>query len=238
MDYRTFKLNNELCIIHYPKKPNGFGILVIGNDYDYVDEKQTSWTKNKTRYQILQKFLQAGYTVFYSNLGGKHYGNEFAVELTMDLYEYVKRVEILNNKIHLFAEDEGAIIANKFINEKREVVRSVLFLNPIFTLSILFEELADQPFSYRKFLKEVGSAYNQNEEECEKFTKNHFINFQPLALPYKIIHILKYGLNDRSRIHYYKMIGKDIPLHVILPEKQMDIATQAIYFFQKYEVPL
>jgi len=30
MDYRIFTLNKKTCIIHYPAKPNGFGVLWIG----------------------------------------------------------------------------------------------------------------------------------------------------------------------------------------------------------------
>src|SRR5690606_33439544 len=133
MNYRIFTLNNELCIIHYPYKPNGFGVLIIGGKEQYVEQNKSNWLDNYNRRNILEALMAEGYTVFYSNFGKEHMGNERSIEQVKDLYEYVKRTEILNEKIHIIAEGTGALIASNLLENKAGMIRSIVFINPIFS---------------------------------------------------------------------------------------------------------
>ncbi len=40
MENRNFQLDTEWNIIHYPERPTGFGILIIGDERHYVDENK------------------------------------------------------------------------------------------------------------------------------------------------------------------------------------------------------
>ena len=141
MNYRIFKLNNEYCIIHYPNQPNGFGVLIIGDDDQYVGENNSNWLDNYNRLNILQSFIDEGYTIFYTNFGSKQMGNAKSVEQVHDLYEHIKRTEILNEKIHIIAEGIGALIAVDFLENKADFIRSIVFINPVFSLTWLLEIL-------------------------------------------------------------------------------------------------
>lgn len=240
MDYRIFKLNNETCIIHYPEKPNGFGVLLIGNDDQYVNEGGSSWLRNNNRLKVLRDLIDKGYTIFYSNLGGKHMGNQYAAEQAKNLYEYVKRTEILNEKIHIVSEGVGAMVVNDFLQDKPNSIRSCLLINPIFSLKWLHDMMKDQPFFYKRFLQEVANAYKIDVKKCEKIIINSGKESFTLPCPYKIVHILEHGVKDGEWIKLYK-VSLDLTegaLHVILPEKTTIITNYATKLFTLTENPL
>jgi hypothetical protein len=60
MNFRIFILNNEYCIIHYPEKPNGFGVLIIGGEEQYVDKNDSNWLSNNSRFSILKSLIDEG----------------------------------------------------------------------------------------------------------------------------------------------------------------------------------
>ncbi|MCU9612447.1 hydrolase [Caldibacillus lycopersici] len=240
MEYRVFNLNKELSIIHYPEKPNGFGILILGNEEQFVDDNGSSWLRNNSRKKILTKLMETGYTIFYSNLGGKHMGNEQACEQAKDLYEYIKRTEILNDKIHIIAEGIGASTVQSFIEDKGENIRSILFINPIFSLYWMYNMLKDQPFLYKKFLADVSQAHGIPDEQADEFIQRAKNESFSSPCPFKIIHILEHGIRDSEWIKLYKNfvnlnLGR---IHLILPEKRSDISNYAFRLFKLAEHPL
>jgi hypothetical protein len=240
MNYRIFTLNNELCIIHYPYKPNGFGVLIIGGKEQYVEQNKSNWLDNYNRRNILEALMAEGYTVFYSNFGKEHMGNERSIEQVKDLYEYVKRTEILNEKIHIIAEGTGALIASNLLENKAGMIRSIVFINPIFSLNWLLDLLKNQPFMYKRALKVIADAYSIHEDQCEKLIKKKDGKVILHKLPYIIIHILEHGIQDNEWIQLYKRHFKnDIGnIQVLLPEKRSRILYYAKQLFKEAEVVL
>jgi len=240
MEYRIFFLNRETCLIHYPKQPNGFGILIISNDDKFTDQNESKWLLNQTRFAILRELVECGYTIYYTNLGGNHMGNPKAIEQVRHLYEYVKRSEILNDKVHVIAEGFGAIIAINLMKKHPGMFRSALFINPIFSLVWVKDMVQGQPFFYKKFLMDVSEAFEIPEEKCEGF-----INKSPkgpffISLPFKIVHILEHGPQNALRLKLYRtdLPGAEDHIHVLLPEKRGDIANLAKSLFAKAECHL
>lgn len=240
MNYRIFTLNNELCIIHYPYKPNGFGVLIIGGKEQYVEQNKSNWLDNYNRRNILEALMAEGYTVFYSNFGKEHMGNERSIEQMIDLYEYVKRTEILNEKIHIIAEGTGALIASNLLENKAGMIRSIVFINPIFSLNWLLDLLKNQPFMYKRALKVIADAYSIHEDQCEKLIKKKDGKVILHKLPYIIIHILEHGIQDNEWIQLYKRHFKnDIGnIQVLLPEKRSRILYYAKQLFKEAEIVL
>ena len=126
MENRNFQLDNEWSIIHYPEKPTGFGILILGDERHFVDAKNSFWLQNEGKLSIINKFKESGYTIFSSNLYGRNWGSDKALDLAARLYQYVIRTEILNSKIHIFAEGMGALTAIQLMNKMSGQIRSVV----------------------------------------------------------------------------------------------------------------
>ena len=95
----TFLFDQQWCMLHYPKRPNGFAVLILGDQQHYVHENSSVWIENTGRAKMIDQLLEAGYTVFfYSNLFGKNWGNRQAVDHAYNLYQIIMRKEILNKK--------------------------------------------------------------------------------------------------------------------------------------------
>ncbi|KYD10623.1 alpha/beta fold hydrolase [Caldibacillus debilis] len=196
MDYRIFTLNKKTCIIHYPAKPNGFGVLWIGYfDGDIgADDRPTV---NKPRKSLMDELNVRGYTVFYTVLEKHHFANPQALEQVENLYEFVKRNEILNEKIHLIAEGIGALLAESFLADKGDYVRSAVFIDPAFSLKKLTEEVKDQPFLLKKLYSDLKKAYSlSSDEECEIFINNQHRHPVVIPVPFQIVHFVR---PDRKR---------------------------------------
>ncbi|WAA08664.1 hypothetical protein [Fervidibacillus albus] len=236
MKYRLFLLNNHYCMIHYPEKPNGFGVLILGDKDQYVDENGSNWMNNENKSLILQSLLQKGYLLFYPDLSFNHLGNDEAIELAKMIYEYVKRREIMNHQIHIISEGVGALLLPSFLADKQRYVRSILFINPVFSLDLLKEQVKDQPFLYRKFIQDVREAYNLNEEEWERIINDRKRKIVHFDLPFMIVHILQHGMKDEKWIkNYKKLFGETEQIHVLLPEKRHALNKYAIDLFKKAE---
>lgn len=241
MELRRLILNGEPCIIHYPERPNGFAILLIGNQHDFLPpDGEHYWQRQETRRKILEALLDRGYTIYFSNYFGQHMGSDAAARLAKDLYEYVKRTEILNERIHIIAENLGAKIALRFLEKKPEALRSIIFLNPLFSLRWQVELLKEYPFVYRRFLQEVAKAYHLREEESEPFILHEPLTVKLDTRPYKIIHILKHGMYDEQWVRMYQscLSGPGTALHVLLREKAQEFLAIAEKLFQETEVDL
>ncbi|MBA4536466.1 hydrolase [Bacillus aquiflavi] len=239
MEHRNFQLDTEWSMIHYPEKPTGFGILIIGDERHFVDEHTSFWMQNEGKMAIINKLKKAGYTIFYSNLYGKNWGNQKAVDLGKRLYQYVMRTEILNEKIHLFAEGMGALVALELMKTMESNIRSVVLINPILSLQNHLKQEKDHKFFYKKLLEEISFSYKKDRKDIEKelFEKTHETTLKT-KIPVKMIQILSGNRAYRQSELYQKILKNDhssISICLILPEKNEIIGKKIIDFFKSYE---
>ncbi|UII56999.1 hydrolase [Cytobacillus spongiae] len=246
MESRNFQLDTEWNMIHYPKQPTGFGVLIIGDERHYVDEKSSFWTQNEGKRAMIEKLKNEGYTVFYSNLYGKNWGSERAVELAKRLYEYMIRMEILNEKIHLLAEGMGALVALKLMDEMKSKIRSVLLVNPVLSLSKHLEQEKEHKFFYKKVLKELAYSYGTEITKIEDtvIKDNQEPNSISNGLPVQIIHVLS-GNRAYKQSNILKQLSvkwedaaSPVTVTYMLPEKKQQIGYQMTKFFKKNETNL
>jgi hypothetical protein len=241
MENRSFQLGNEWNVIYYPEKPTGFGILIIGDERHFVDKSKSFWLQNEGKRSIIKVLKGSGYTIFSSNLYGKNWGSEHAVELAERLYHYVIRNEIINGKIHIIAEGMGALVAIKLLEKLKGNLRSMVFLNPILSLKHHVLQEKENKFFYKKLKKELEFAYQRNFLLLEKELSTSKINF-PLNddVPIKLIHVLSGGRSFSQSIlnqNIVKNNWRDMDLNTsyVLPEKMHQIGDMMMKFFTKHE---
>jgi len=242
MENRNFKLDTEWSMIHYPEKPRGFGILIIGDERHFVDEKSSFWTQNEGKWTFIQKLREAGYTIFYSNLYGKNWGSDKAVQLAKRLYEYIIRTEIINENIHIIAEGMGALVALRLIDIMDEHVRSTVLLNPVLSLKEHLKQEKEHKFFYKKLMRELSQSYEkENNHMVELFiSDDKEPEIQP-KVPTKIIHVLAgnraYKQSNILKQLSVKWEDENAPVTVcyMLPEKKQQISHQVTTFLKKHE---
>ncbi|MFE8700361.1 serine aminopeptidase domain-containing protein [Cytobacillus sp. FJAT-54145] len=242
MENRNFKLDTEWNMIHYPEKPKGFGILIIGDERHFVDEKSSFWTQNEGKLAVIEKFKNEGYTVFYSNLYGKNWGSEKAVQLAKRLYQYIMRTEIINDKIHVIAEGMGALVALKLLQEMEGNIRSAILVNPVLSLKNHLEQEKEHKFFYKKLLKELSSSYEREGKHVVEMISNKQDSPELVSnVPIKIIHVLAgnraYKQSNLLKELSVKWQDEKAPITVcyMLPEKKLGIGSQMIKFLRKHE---
>lgn len=240
MESRVFKMDTQWNIIYYPARPTGFGVLIIGDERNFVDESKCFWTQNEGKQAILNELKEKGYTIFSSNLYGRHWGSESAVELAQQVYEQVIRSEILNTKIHILAEGMGALVAIKLMEKMNQSIRSVILLNPILSLKHHLEQEKEHKFFYKKLIRELTAAYEWSQSELENkiaaMEDNIHLNGK---IPVKIIHVLSGGRSYNQSKQYKKLLASStINPTFILPEKKLQIGKICINFYHQYESEL
>jgi hypothetical protein len=240
MENRNFLLDTEWNIIHYPEKPTGFGVLIIGDERHFVDEQNSFWMQNEGKLAIVNELKDSGYTIFSSNLYGRNWGSERAAELAQRLYQYVIRSEILNNKIHILAEGMGALIAIRLMEKMSGQLRSVALLNPILSLKGHLEQEKENKFFYKKLIRELEAAYQKNqpmlEQEFFKFEGAVTLEF---GVPIKIIHVMSGGKSyNQSKLLQKLVSGTSISPTYVLPEKKQQLGKMFNKFFKKHEAVL
>lgn len=77
------------------------------------------WLQHYGRNQLLNMLREEGYTIFNSNLYGRHWGAEKAVTYAKQLIHFVLKQEILNQKIHILADGMGALVADELLRFSR-----------------------------------------------------------------------------------------------------------------------
>jgi pimeloyl-ACP methyl ester carboxylesterase len=244
MDHRNFQLDTEWNIVHYPDQPNGFGILIIGDERNYVEKDGTFWTQNEEKQKFIHRLRNEGYTMFYSNLYRKNWGSSRAVKLAKQLYDFLIRTEILNGKIHLFAEGMGALVAIKLMSEYSDQIRSVVLVNPILSLKKQLNHEREDRFFYKKMLKEISLAYEIEPREVENYLLTLDEPSLPSGIPIRIIQILtgkrayrQSAILKEFMIDWEKE-GRMVSVCYMLPEKSSQVINQSISFFKKYEETL
>lgn len=241
MDNWNFQLGNEWNILYYPEKPNGFGILIIGDENSFVDKDNSFWLQNAGKLSIIKVLKESGYTIFSSNLYGRNWGSMKAVELSQRLYQYVIRNEIINGKIHVIAEGMGALVAIKLMEKLNGQIRSIVFLNPIFSLKNHVQRERENKFFYKRLKMELESAYQVDFQELEKnLLSKENIHLNNHEIPIKTIHVLSCNrifnqLNSNKNLlnDHWKKTG--ISTSYILPEKKQQLGEMIMKFLKKHE---
>lgn len=244
MSQRVFKIDNEPCIIHYPFRPNGFAVLILGDVNHYVDDQTSFWLQQETRKSIIEQLTDKGYIVFYSNLYGPNWASDKAVSLTQRLYHFVKRTEIMNEKIHILAEGMGGLLIEKLLPSLGSKFRSVVLLSPCLSLYEHFSQEKEQKFFYKKLKKEISQAYQIDEDQCEDLINGMVKGGKDLVQT----NIPIYTIQSISASRYKKQFPfiKDIYIernknrlpgesYFILPEKRYKASLKIVSYFSKHE---
>ncbi|WP_075981445.1 alpha/beta fold hydrolase [Bacillus massilinigeriensis] len=242
MESRNFKLDTEWNMIHYPEKPNGFGILIIGDERHFVDEKGSFWTQNEGKQMLINQLKNAGYTIFYSNLYGKNWGSRKAVKLAESLYEYIRRTEIINERIHLVAEGMGALVALQLLDGNQTKIRSMVLLNPVLSLKHHLEQEKDHKFFYKRLISEISTSFEvESTLIVDQIEQANDISISHINIPMKIIHVLSgnRAYKQSKLLNRLSVQWKDekapISVTFILPEKKQQLGNQIIHFISRNE---
>ncbi|WP_028402568.1 hydrolase [Ectobacillus panaciterrae] len=239
---RFFYLEQEPCVIHLPEKPNGFGVLVLG-DYNYFVENGTSlWMQHIGKAQMLEDLRKQGYTIFSSNLYGRHWGSEKAVQLAKRLYHIVMKKEILNEKIHMIAEGMGALVALEIMHSMPELVRSSVMFNPCLDLSAHLELEKEHKFFYKRLMRELQIAYETTEEKIRQATVQKSFHRYASSVPVKMF-IPIHERKERKLIYREyeqkrQKEGNPISLSFHLQDNKYKMTGSISQFFKKYETYL
>lgn len=242
MENRNFQLDTEWNIIQYPVKPTGFGVLIIGDERHFVDGNKSFWMQNEGKLAIVNKLRDEGYTIFSSNLYGRNWGSEKAVEMAKRLYKHVIRSEILNEKIHVLAEGMGALVALRLLQEMRGNLRSVVLINPVLSLKHHLEQEKEHKFFYKKLMGEVAAAYQEDSKVLEeRFMNDEGISTLDYGIPMTIIHILAGGRAfNQSKLSKQLIANKkekngQISAYYMVPEKKQQLGSQLVKFYKNHE---
>ncbi|MBU9721806.1 MULTISPECIES: hypothetical protein [Bacillaceae] len=240
---RLITIENEECLLHLPEKPNGYAILILGDRSHYIHGEDSYWTQHPTRKELLEGFVDKGYTVFYSHQSGAHWGKADIAKVTVRLINYALKTEILNQHIHIIAEGMGALIALRLLADKNIKIRSSVFINPCISITNQLEEEEINRFFYKKMVKELIEAYNVGEEELELIS-NDMDKVREAINPDVPIRILQavyqapYSMEKQTRVFIKerKDKQKEIDTTFYLPGKTINQFIQPIcFFFVKYE---
>ncbi|WP_045519762.1 hydrolase [Neobacillus niacini] len=237
MENRNFQMDTQWNIIHYPEKPTGFGILIIGDERHFVDESICFWTQNEGKLAIINQLKESGYTIFSSNLYGRNWGSDHAVELAQRLYQQVIRSEILNNKVHLIAEGMGALVAIRLMEKMKGQLRSVVLINPILSLKKHIELEKEHKFFYKKLMRELSTAYKMDQVTLEKELQNMEDEVRlDRDIPIKIIHVMFSGksYNQSKQLQQLFTNTKISPTYIV-PEKKQQLGNMMKKFFNQFE---
>jgi hypothetical protein len=237
MENRNFQMDTQWNIIHYPEKPTGFGILIIGDERHFVDESKCFWTQNEGKLAIIKQLRESGYTIFSSNLYGRNWGSDQAVDLAQRLYQQVIRSEILNNKVHLVAEGMGALVAVKLMEKMKGQLRSIVLLNPILSLKKHIELEKEHKFFYKKLMRELTAAHKMDQITLEQELGNMDDEVKiDMGVPIKIIHVMSSGKSYNQSNQLQKLLANtDISPTYIVPEKKQQLGNMMKKFFSSYE---
>ncbi|MBO1511630.1 alpha/beta fold hydrolase [Metabacillus bambusae] len=156
---RFFQLETEWNVVHLPTKPNGFGILILGDRSDFVDESSSFWHQHYGRNQLISDLMNQGYTLFHSNLYGSNWGSPRAVTMAKQLYHMIMKKEILNDRVHLLSEGMGGLTALQLMETIPDKIRSVAMMNPCLDLQAHLEKEKEHKFFYKRLIKEISIAY-------------------------------------------------------------------------------
>ena len=240
---RFFLMGGQWNVVHVPEKPNGFGVLIIGDTNHFVDEYKSLWTQHIGRIKIMEQLLNAGYTVFYSNLFGTNWGSEKALEHSQQLYHVILKQEILNSKIHILAEGMGALVAIQLMETMKEDIRSVALINPCLDLHAHYKLEKEKKFFFKKLMKELLESHNVTKEELENKIKHISGRNYASDIPVKVWQTttnFTYNPNVHCKIYeeWRKKQLSPILVTYHLMEKRYTYGNAICQFFAKFESKL
>jgi len=238
----TFQFEQQWCMVHYPERPNGFAIFIIGDMQHYVNENTSFWLENKGKEMMISAFTNEGYLVYYSNLFGRNWGNDTAVKHAFRLYQYIIRQEILNNKIHVLAEGMGALVAVKLIPLLKEHMRSLVLISPCISLQSHINQEQRGKFFYKKLLKEIEIAFKEQDEDClENWKKDYAMNLLEIKKGLCVFQRIDNN-NYKSQTPRLKEIMEErgrnqsqTKFHFVLSEQQKNMTNKLIAFLKEHE---
>jgi pimeloyl-ACP methyl ester carboxylesterase len=244
IEKRCFQIDNQWNIIHLPEKPNGFGVMIIGDCNHYVDAESSLWKQNKERSFFIHSLKELGYTVFYSNLYGRHWGSPRAVTLAKRLYHYVMKHEILNPAIHLIAEGMGALVALRLMEDGPDHIRSALLINPCIDLKHHFSHERQNRLFYKRLVREISNAYHVSDQDVGRLmatmpTINDFYARTPVSI-WHAARGVSFNFKDHSRVFEKRRIEMDAPvtLSIQMPERPFEPSRIFRDFFKQNEKDL
>ncbi|MCA0172321.1 hypothetical protein [Bacillus sp. RAR_GA_16] len=233
---RAYQLDGEWTIVLVPERPNGFGVFIIGGLTHFVDAETSFWLQNHTRHGMITDFLNAGYTVYTSNLYGRHWGSPKAVKLTERIYKLVHKQEILNSKIHVVAEGMGVLAASAFLKNREPIIRSAALLNPCFDVKSLVHQEQMNRLFYKRLVKEMAKAYEiENEQVISEIEKKDIITS---TVPVKVWHHSLKSPYSLDQIRAYERVQREtgFPIELaLLSDSYQSLGKKMIRFFQEYE---
>ncbi|WP_270181621.1 hypothetical protein [Alkalihalobacillus sp. CinArs1] len=236
---RVYRLDGEWTIVLVPEKPNGFGVFIFGDVSHFVDADTSFWLQNYTRASIVEELLNAGYTVYTSNLYRRHWGSDKAVRLAERIYKLVHKQEILNGKIHILAEGMGVLAANAFQHNKSSRIRSAAYLNPCLNVKDLILQEQKHKLFYKRLIKEIGLAYGVEREDVLETLDGKEIAIA--RCPVKIWHHSIKSPYSLEQIRKYEQLqetaGSPIQL-ILLSDSYQSLGRKIVQFFQSEESSL
>ncbi|WP_210610961.1 alpha/beta hydrolase [Priestia flexa] len=241
MHRRFFSLDTQWNVVHVPEKPNGFGVLVLGDKDHFVESSTSLWIQHGGRSQLLQYLQDEGYTVFYSNLYGRHWGSPKANRLAKQLYHLIMKQEILNKRIHILAEGMGALLAMQLMEGGETFIRSVALLNPCIDLHTHASHEKQNKFFYKQFTRDMTIAYDVERKQvakmiaqyptCEQLTSTLPVKIWTTAnevTHYPLIHSKQYEQHRLS-------LQSPISLSLYLMEKKYLFERSLLQFYKLNE---
>ncbi|OIU72523.1 hypothetical protein [Rossellomorea aquimaris] len=244
MNQRLFQLDQEWCMIHYPERPNGFAVMILGDHHHYVDHKTSFWDQHEARKKWIRDLTAKGYIVYYSNLYGANWGSEQAVELAGRLYEYVKRREIINSKIHILAEGMGALVFKGLYPRLENEIRGVVMFTPCLSIYELIRHEREQKFFYKKLVNELTGSRGMKEEDYEQLLSQSRYDYEVFKdSPIPLYIVQSYNVNRyKNQFSLIKDIykhrlekGLSTDLFYVVPEKRDSLGMKLASYFSLHE---
>jgi pimeloyl-ACP methyl ester carboxylesterase len=230
MKQRFFQLGEQWCVMHLPKRPNGFALFILGDVSHFVDSETSLWIQHAGKKKMLHELGEYGYTIFYSHLYGANWGSEKAVKLAKQLIHYVLKSEILNNRIYILAEGMGALVALQLMDEMPEKIRAIAMLNPCLDLQAQLQYEKENKFFYKRLLQQLKQAYELEELSARLPS---FQNIK-VTVPIKFWQIS--GVNQYPPFLHARKYAQfmAIPISYHLPERKYQFAKSIDDFYKRY----
>ncbi|MGM7719561.1 alpha/beta fold hydrolase [Metabacillus sp. Hm71] len=236
---RFFQIETEWNVVHLPTRPNGFGILIIGDRSDFVDENSSFWHQHYGRNQLIKELMNEGYTLFHSNLYGSNWGSPRAVTMAKQLYHLIMKKEILNQRIHVLTEGMGGLTALQLMETMPDKIRSVAMMNPCLDLQAHLEKEKEHKFFYKRLMREISVAYEIDEKKIKSVhlpSMYDSTSNQPVRI-WQRMNLATYSPKDHCKKYeeIRKKSGSPIRLIYHLGENPYRINQSIIKFYKENE---
>ncbi|GAE35423.1 hypothetical protein [Halalkalibacter akibai] len=243
---RFIRIEEQWNVIYLPERPNGFAVFLLGDNAMLVEGDTSDWEQHPEKHMFLKSLLNRGYTVIASSLFDRHWGSPKAFRLLEQLYHIVIKQEILNKKVHLFAEGAGALLAIRWMNSLSDRIRSCYFINPCFSLKEFYIQEKENKLYFKRFLREVAESYGEDHNKIDIHKMKEITpemttdDVPPLSIH---CHMLerRFPLQKHSRPFQQKLADKQILVNLRIHgnDKSFSQAAQSsLPFYKRYELAL